>query len=71
MLGVCVTVPVACFRNGLAREYRETEPLPPPATCYGFLLAQVGETNRRHHVGGRVAPVLMNTSPTRVVLRTV
>jgi CRISPR-associated protein Cas5t len=30
-------VPIACFRKGLAREYLETEPLPSPATCYGFL----------------------------------
>lgn len=71
MLGVYVTVPVACFRKGLAREYLETEPLPPPATCYGFLLSFVGETNRRRHVGCRVAPVLLNKPPTSVVLRTV
>ena len=32
MLGVRVTVPIACFRKGLAREYLETESLPPPAT---------------------------------------
>jgi CRISPR-associated protein Cas5t len=71
MLGVYVTVPVACFRKGLAREYLETEPLPPPATCYGFLLSLVGETDRRRHVGARVAPVLLNDPPTSVVLRTV
>jgi CRISPR-associated protein Cas5t len=71
MLGVYVTVPVACFRKGLAREYLETEPLPPPATCYGFLLSLVGETNRRRHVGCRVAPVLLSKPPTSVVLRTV
>ena len=71
MLGVYVTVPVACFRKGLAREYLETEPLPPPATCYGFLLALVGETDRRAHIGARVAPVLLNKPPTSVVLRTV
>jgi CRISPR-associated protein Cas5t len=71
MLGVYVTVPVACFRKGLAREYLETEPLPPPATCYGFLLSLVGETARRRHVGCRVAPVLLNQPPTSVVLRTV
>lgn len=71
MLGVYVTVPVACFRKGLAREYLETEPLPPPATCYGFLLSLVGETDRRRHVGCRVAPVLLNKPPTSVVLRTV
>lgn len=71
MLGVYVTVPVACFRKGLAREYLETELLPPPATCYGFLLSLVGETDRHKHVGCRVAPVLLNEPPTSVVLRTV
>ncbi len=71
MLGVYVTVPVACFRKGLAREYLETEPLPPPATCYGFLLSLVGETNRHRHIGCRIAPVLINQPPTSVVLRTV
>ncbi|MEO8679985.1 MAG: type I-MYXAN CRISPR-associated protein Cas5/Cmx5/DevS [Vicinamibacterales bacterium] len=71
MVGVYVTVPVACFRKGLAREYLETEPLPPPATCYGFLLSLVGETDRGRHVGCRVAPVLLNEPPTSVVLRTV
>lgn len=71
MLGVYVTVPLACFRKGLAREYLETESIPPPATCYGFLLSLVGETNRRRHVGCRIAPVLLNHPPTSVVLRTV
>jgi CRISPR-associated protein Cas5t len=71
MLGVYVTVPIACFRKGLAREYLETEPLPPPATCYGFLLSLVGETDRRRHLGARVAPVLISKPPTSVVLRTV
>ncbi len=71
MLGVYVTVPIACFRKGLAREYLETEPLPPPFTCYGFLLSLVGETDRRRHVGCRVAPTLLNKPPTSVVLRTV
>jgi CRISPR-associated protein Cas5t len=71
MLGVYVTVPIACFRKGMAREYLETEPLPPPATCYGFLLSLVGETDRHKHVGCRVAPMLLNKPPTSVVLRTV
>jgi CRISPR-associated protein Cas5t len=43
----------------------------PPATCYGFLLSLVGETNRRRHVGCRVAPVLLNRPQESVVLRTV
>ena len=71
MLGVYVTVPVACFRNGRAREFLQTDPLPPPATCYGFLLSLVGETDRHVHVGCRVAPVLLNEPKTSVVLRTV
>lgn len=71
MLGVYVTVPIACFRKGLAREYLETEPLPPPATCYGFLLSLVGETDRRRHIGVRICPVMLNKPETSVVLRTV
>jgi len=71
MTGIYVTVPVACFRKGLAREYLETEVLPPPATCYGFLLSLVGETDRRKHIGCRVTAVLLNKPPTSVVLRTV
>jgi CRISPR-associated protein Cas5t len=60
MLGLQVTVPVACFRKGFAREYWETEELPPPATCYGFLLSLVGETDRRRHIGVRVCPALLS-----------
>lgn len=71
MLRLYVGVPVACFRKGLAREYLETEPLPPPATCYGFLLSLVGETDRRRHVGARVTAGLLNSPPTSTVLRTV
>jgi CRISPR-associated protein Cas5t len=71
MLGVRVTVPIACFRKGLAREYLETELFPPPATCYGFLLSLIGEQRRERHVGCRVAPVLLNEPSQSVVLRTV
>jgi CRISPR-associated protein Cas5t len=71
MLGIYVTVPIACFRKGLAREYLETEILPPPATCYGFLLSLVGETKRARHVGCRVVPTLLNETAQSVVLRTV
>jgi CRISPR-associated protein Cas5t len=79
MIGLKVAVPVACFRKGFAREFWETEELPPPATCYGFLLSLVGETDRRRHIGARVAPGLFPqyalngrpTSPDRsAVLRT-
>jgi CRISPR-associated protein Cas5t len=71
MLSLYVSVPVACFRKGLAREYLETEVLPPPATCYGFLLSLVGEADRRRHIGCRVAPMLLNRPQMSVVLRTV
>ena len=71
MFGVYVTVPIACFRKGLAREYLETESLPPPSTCYGFLLSLVGETDRRRHIGCRVAPVLIGKPEKSTVLRTV
>jgi len=59
MLGLLVSVPIACWRKGHAREYLETEPLPPPATCYGFLLALVGEENRECHIGARVTAGLI------------
>ncbi len=71
MIGVYVTVPVACFRKGLAREYLETEPLPPPSTCYGFLLSLVGETDRYRHIGCRIAPVLIGRPERSTILRTV
>src|SRR5262245_48103952 len=71
MLGLYVSVPIACFRKGLAREYLETEPLPPPATCYGFLLSLVAETDRRRHLGCRVAPVLLHQPAQTVILRPV
>ena len=71
MLGIHVSVPVACFRRGLAREYLETEMIPPPSTCYGFLLSLVGETDRQRHVGARVTPVAIGRPDLSVVLRTV
>jgi CRISPR-associated protein Cas5t len=71
MLGARITVPIACFRKGLAREYLETELLPPPSTCYGFLLSLVGEERRARHIGCRVTPVLLNAPEQSIVLRTV
>jgi len=71
MLGIYVSVPIACFRKGLAREFLETEAIPPPATCYGFLLSLVGEMDRRKHIGCRVTPAMLGDPPTSVVLRTV
>jgi CRISPR-associated protein Cas5t len=71
MLGLYVTVPVACFRKGMAREYLETDPIPPPSTCYGFLLSLVGETDRKRHEHVRVTCGLIGTPDKSVVLRTV
>lgn len=71
MIGVHVTVPIACFRKGMAREYLETEPIPPPSTCYGFLLSLVGEVDRRRHCGVRVTPALVGQPDKSVILRTV
>lgn len=71
MTGLHVTVPLACFRKGLAREYLETEPLPPPATCYGFLLALVGEVDRTRHIGARVTAAMLSPTEISVVLRRV
>jgi CRISPR-associated protein Cas5t len=69
MLALTVSVPVACFRKGFAREYWETEDLPPPSTCYGFLLSLVGELDRRRHVGVRICPALLNQPARSTVLR--
>jgi CRISPR-associated protein Cas5t len=55
----------------MAREYLETEEIPPPATCYGFLLSLVGETDRRRHLGCRVTVGLLGGTNKSVVLRTV
>ena len=71
MLGLYVTVPIACFRKGMAREYLETELIPPPSTCYGFLLSFVGETDRAKHGGVRVTCGVIGQPFKSVVLRTV
>ena len=54
---ICVHVDsaYASFRNSFARAYAETYLLPPPATVYGMLLALVGESFRRRHVGVKLA----------------
>lgn len=70
MIGLRVTVPIACWRKGQAREYLETEALPPPATCYGFLLSLIGEEDRHRHRGVRVTAGLINSPEISVVLRT-
>ncbi|MBP7676311.1 MAG: type I-MYXAN CRISPR-associated protein Cas5/Cmx5/DevS [Thermoanaerobaculia bacterium] len=70
MIGLRVSVPIACWRKGHAREYLETESLPPPATCYGSLLSFVGETDARRHHGARVSAGIAVAPSKSVVLRT-
>jgi CRISPR-associated protein Cas5t len=71
MLGLYVSVPVACWRKGHAREFLETEVIPPPATCYGFLLSLVGEVDRDRHHGVRVTCGAQQFGALSLVLRTV
>lgn len=66
-----VTTPVCSFRKGYAREYLETEEVPPPSTVYGFLLALVGEEDRHAYVGTRIAYALFAVLELSTVLRTV
>jgi CRISPR-associated protein Cas5t len=70
VIGVHVTVPIACFRKGPARELVETERLPPPATVYGALLSLVGEVDRERHRGCRVTAGRRGRPEISVVLRT-
>jgi CRISPR-associated protein Cas5t len=60
VIGLRITVPIACWRRARAREFLETEELPPPATAYGALLSYVGEVDRRRHIGARVTAGLFS-----------
>jgi len=70
MLGLYLSVPIACWRKGHARELFETWDAPPPATCYGALLALVGEVDREAHLGARVTVGRLNAAVRSQVLRT-
>lgn len=70
-VSLLVTVPVCSFRKGYAREFLETEEIPPPSTVYGFLLSLVGEEERLNHVGTEIAYAVLIRPETSVVLRTV
>lgn len=65
-----VTVPACSFRKGFAREYLETEKVPPPSTVYGFLLSLVGEEDRSMYLGSRIAYALLRKPELSVTLRT-
>jgi CRISPR-associated protein Cas5t len=71
MIALHLTVPIACWRKAHARELMETELLPPPATCYGALLALVGEVDRERHIGCRVTSGLLKNPDVSTVLRTI
>jgi CRISPR-associated protein Cas5t len=70
VIGLRVTIPIACWRKGAAREFLETEELPPPATVYGMLLSLVGETDREVHRGCRVTTGIFATGEISTVVRT-
>src|SRR2546426_966838 len=70
VVGLYVSIPIACFRVPRAREYFETFPCPPPSTVYGMLLSMVGEINRRAHEGAEIAIALLSEPHYSVVLRT-
>lgn len=70
MLGLYLSVPIACWRKGAARQFFESWDVPPPATCYGALLSLVGEVEREVHVGARVTVGRLNPPMRSEVLRT-
>ena len=69
MISLAVSVPIACWRKGAAREMWETELIPPPSTCYGMLLSLVGEMERERHIGARVTTGVHAFSQISTVLR--
>ncbi len=65
-----VTIPICSFRKGSAREYLETEEVPPPSTVYGFLLSLVGEEDREKYVGSQIAYAIVQEPEMSLILRT-
>jgi CRISPR-associated protein Cas5t len=62
MTGLSISLPVVSWVVG-PRQYRETYPVPPISTAYGFLLSLVGEFNlSRHHGVKLTTGVLRNPS---------
>ncbi|MCG8361741.1 MAG: type I-MYXAN CRISPR-associated protein Cas5/Cmx5/DevS [Pseudanabaenales cyanobacterium] len=70
IIALKVEAPIACFRQSRAREYAETYPVPPPSTVYGMLLSMVGEMNRYHHCGTRLAIAMLSHPVQSRVIRT-
>jgi CRISPR-associated protein Cas5t len=70
MLKLRITAPFATFTNSRSREYAASYLYPPPATIYGTLLALVGETNRKGHLGVKIALGLLSLPNSSTILRT-
>lgn len=70
MLIVKISAPFASFEHSYSREYAESYSVPPLSTIYGCLLALVGETDRIHHRGVKIAIALESIPRTSTVLRT-
>ena len=70
MISLKVSVPVCSLRKPYAREFLETETVPPPSTVYGFLLSLVGEESRRKYIGTRLAIAVFDRPAVSQVLRT-
>ncbi len=70
-VSLLVTVPVCGLRKGFAREYLETEKIPPPSTIYGFLLSLIGEEERSVYFGNKIAYALLTKPEISIVLRTI
>ena len=69
-VSMLVSVPVCSFRKPYAREFFETERLPPPATVYGFLLSLVGEEDREAYIGTKLALAVVEEPAVSTILRT-
>jgi len=69
-VSLLITVPVCSFRKGYAREYLETELIPPPSTIYGFLLALIGETDRYVYNHSYIAYAITSMPELSTLIRT-
>jgi CRISPR-associated protein Cas5t len=69
-ISLMLSVPVCSFRKPYAREFFETERIPPPATVYGFLLSLVGEEDRHTYIGTKLAIALTEEPSVSTIIRT-
>ncbi len=70
-LSLRITTPLCSFRRGTAREFLETDRVPPPSTVYGFLLSLIGEWDRKRYSGTKISIVLLEKPAVSKVLRTI